>query len=854
MSTTDVEEASGGELPEPAAENAPAASEPSAPLVRSRGFAWLPLLAFALLLLSLFGPLAKSGIWDPFELRVAELSRRIALGLLGASGLSIEGSVNSVPNLGELARGQLPFTSIALGFKLFGLHEWAGRLPLAIWGTVGALSIYALVSRLADRVAGAFAVLALATMPMFFLHARTMLGDGVTMAALAMAVAGLALATFDAEASTARRVGWLGLGLLGVAAGFGARGVLLGVVPPALGVGLGWAVLRGRFAAGADRLRDAVGALALALGVVSLVFGLRVLARASDNPAQFSLLLGAAVKPQKMLPTYDAVIHYLGHGLFPWSALVPFAVGRLLRPPHEVEPARALPEAALRVVSILVAAVAFGAHGLLAPTIGLLPFVAVCMLAVIAALALRDFERGAPGSRAMAMGVAALAILLYYDFKNFPEKGLSAFVVDDPRFPDSFKEPAHRLLKLTTLVLLGGFAGSFMESTDRSARRFDRDEYLAWPRALKTLWSGNLWFAFLVAEAALVGYAVLTWLSKSYFHWKQFEQVGPLARQLATWGYLGLPLLVLVLPAGGLLARDVLREIFVRLPVSRATVAALSVAASGAVLSFGYYPKLAAQISPKEVFDAYRQHAKPGEALGIVGVGTGAATYYAGRNVPTFDNASSAFNWLTEGSDRRWLVVRSGDLPQLNSLHRSLPSAPGNVPVLDARSSEILLLSNRLAPGEKNQNPFAAWVLDQAPSPAVRMDANLGGQLDVLGWEVTDPSGRVVDGVVPQKQYQFRIYYKVVASISGNWETFIHIDGFQRRFNGDHQTLENKYALHLWRVGDHIVDIYPFSLEPNFTPGDYDVFFGLFIGSRRLEVKRGRHNDNRLEAGRLRVR
>ncbi|MCE7892007.1 MAG: hypothetical protein DYH12_20285, partial [Sorangiineae bacterium PRO1] len=145
---------------------------------------WLPLVAFALLLLSLFGPIAKSGIWDPFELRVAELSRRIALTLLGASGLAIEGSTNSVPTLGELARGQLPFTSIALGFKLFGLHEWAGRLPLAIWGTLGALSTYALVARLADRVAGAFAVLALATMPLYFLHSRTMLGDIVTMSSL----------------------------------------------------------------------------------------------------------------------------------------------------------------------------------------------------------------------------------------------------------------------------------------------------------------------------------------------------------------------------------------------------------------------------------------------------------------------------------------------------------------------------------------------------------------------------------------------------------------------------------------------------------------------------------------------
>lgn len=849
MSTTEIEEGSRQELAEARTSEAPV---PRA-AVADRGERWLPLLAFAVLLLSLFGPIARSGIWDPFELRVAELSRRIALTLLGAQGMAIEGSTNSVPTLGELARGQLPFTSIALGFKLFGLHEWAGRFPLALWGTLGALSTYALTSRLADRVAGAFAVFALATMPLYFLHSRTMLGDVVTMSALAMAVAGLGLAAFDSECSTARRVGWLVLGLAGLAAGFGARGILVGVAPAALGVGVAWAVLRSRPGSPTGRLRDLAGGLALTVGVVSVVYGLRVLARATDNPAQFSLLLGAAVKPPKMLPTYDAVIHYLGHGLFPWSAVVPFAVARLLAPPFGALPGRVESETALRMVAILVAAIAFGAHGLVAPTVGALPFAAVCMLAVVAAVALRDFDRGAPGSRVLAMGAAAFAILLYYDFKNFPEKGLSAFVVEDPRFPDSFKDKAHSLLKLATLVVLGGFAAPIMESTDRNAPRFARDEWLAWPRALRTLWSGNLWFAVLVAEAALVGYSVLTWLSKSYFHWKQFEQQSQLQKYVAGWGYLALPAL-LVLPLFALLARDLLREFFVRSPVRRGTVAALAVAASGAVLSFGYYPKLAAQISPKEVFDAYRKHAKSGEALGIVGVGSGAATYYAGRNVPTFENANAAFTWLVQDAARRWLVVKSSDLPQLNSLYRGQPSAPGNVPVLDARSSEILLLSNQLAPGEKNENPFAEWVLDQPPNPTVKMDANLGGQLDVVGWEVTDMSGRPVDSVVPQKQYQFRIYYKVVASISGNWETFIHIDGYQRRFNGDHQTLENKYAFHLWRVGDHIVDVYPFALEPNFTPGDYEVFFGLFIGSRRLEVKKGRHNDNRLEAGRIRVR
>lgn len=190
----------------------------------------------------------------------------------------------------------------------------------------------------------------------------------------------------------------------------------------------------------------------------------------------------------------------------------------------------------------------------------------------------------------------------------------------------------------------------------------------------------------------------------------------------------------------------------------------------------------------------------------------------------------------------------------MNSRYRSRVRPRTNLPVLDARSSEILLISNQLGDGETNQNPFAPWVLDAPPNPTRRADGNFGGQLEAIGWDVVGPDGRPVQAVEPGKPYDFRIYYEVKAKISGNWETFIHIDGFQRRYNGDHKTLEGKYPLHLWLIGDHIVDVHRFVLEPNFTPGDYRVFFGLFIGSRRLEIKRGKHHENRLDVGTLRVK
>ncbi len=847
-----------GRSPAEASPEQQLSTQGAASSARSQGRSWLLVLAAALTLGSLFGPIASSGIWDPHELRVADLARRIALNLLGASDLALQGSTNSVPTLGDLARGQLPFTSVALGFKIFGLHAWAGRLPLALWGLIGVLASYALVSRLADRVAGAITAIVLSTMPLYFLHARTLLGDIVTMASVALATAGLGLACFDrarlgedTRRIASKRMIALGVGLLGLAAGFGARGALIGVGIPALGVGAAWLIARPMTR---DRMGDLAGALSLAVGGAALALGVPALLRMQQEGSAFSMLVGAGVKRAPALPTFDYVIHYLGHGLFPWSAVIPFALGRALGVPPGADPAELGRQAGLRLCLIAVATLGFATYGLMAPLTGHLPFAAVFALAACVALALRDFERGAPGSRAFGMGVAALTILLFYDFQNFPEKALSAFAVDDARFPESFKETGTRILKYGALAMSGLFLLSFMEQQDDAGRRFDRAEYLAWPRQLRTLYSGNLMFGLLVAETALLGLALLSYLSERRLQLPSFMEMGAVVRQAAQYGFILLPVLVLGAPLGALFARDIARELYARLPISRGIGALLSVAAFGAVLSFGYYPALASQISPKEVYESYRQLAKSGELLGMLGVSAGSASYYAGRDVPTFANASSAFDWLMAGPDRRWLVIRADDLPQMNSLYRGRTNPPSNLPVLDARSSEILLVSSALAANDVNENPFNAWILSKAPAPSRKVDGNFGGQLDTLGWDVTSPDGTVVDAVAAGKPYEFKIYYRVVTPVSGNWETFIHIDGFQRRFNGDHKTLEGKYPFHLWRVGDYIVDVYPFTLEPNFTPGTYNVFYGLYTGSRRLEVKRGSAQEDRLSAGTLRVR
>jgi hypothetical protein len=99
-----------------------------------------------------------------------------------------------------------------------------------------------------------------------------------------------------------------------------------------------------------------------------------------------------------------------------------------------------------------------------------------------------------------------------------------------------------------------------------------------------------------------------------------------------------------------------------------------------------------------------------------------------------------------------------------------------------------------------------------------------------------------------------RTYLKVLAPMPSEWDMFIHIDGFHRRHNGDHKVCQSKYPMSLWLKDDLIMDDHEFTLEPNFSPGPYTIYFGFFVGDQRLKLKSGPSDkDNRVNGGTLRV-
>ncbi len=929
----------------PAAEGAPvSASEPGKVWP-----AWVPVAvaaAFPALMFFLLPPLTRSGLWDPYELNVADLSRRVGLNLMGASQLSLDGADNSLPHLNDLGRPQLPFTVIALGFKLFGLHEWAGRLPLAACGLLGVLATYAWVARLFDRRTGVYASIALTTMPLYFVQARSMLGDICAMSGLALAFGGLAVACFDRDedgpTSPVARAPWLVMAAVGLFAGFETRGGLLGLGVPLVGVGAAWAVAR----ASADNrksdpLGDLFGALSLVAGIVVAVMAARVIAAPGDSK-EMNMWVGTVLKVPPKYPTFDFYLASIGHALAPWTAFLPFALGRLLL----AAPARSgfagEREGLSRVAVLVGLAVAFLAHGYLAARADLVAFTGPVLCAVACAVAIRDFERGAQSSIAIGLGTLLLAAVIHHDFHELPEKAYQAFGITGATFPESFKEEALKLW----WVVLGGFAlCAFLTWIEREAERdpFDPAVYAKVLRTLREAYDGLLSLVYFatIAGASLAGLFIFVG-TRMHAHW--MPQMSSTVRDLvlnAWWvvaflplgGILGLlfmadvwlwafgrsraaskasftrgfepfeqlltrlrpgegdpklpgfdwwvallalgPFMLLMFPAIGFVAwysvgfkpylaallavptgvafflgmglvGDVLRH--------RAPGLALGGAVVGFVLCFFYYPALANQLSPKEVFESYGRVC-PGAPLALLGVGGRTAAYYAGGQPETLNDPTAAYNWLMAGGgQRRCLAMKADELPKLNQLWREHAEPRTNLPVLDARSSQILLVSSSLGSASKNDNPLGSMVLAAPPHPQRPLDVNMDDKLQVLGIDLVDERGHQVESIAPGKTYHLKTYYRVLAPITTEWEAFIHIDGFHRRHNGDHKVMNGKYPMSLWLAGDLVMDDHEFKLEPNFTPGTYTVFFGLFAGDTRLKVKSGPNDgDNRVNGGPLRV-
>ncbi len=808
-------------------------------------------LLLVLVALSLVAGIGRAGMWAPHEVSVAELSRRVAHNLLGGDALAVAGADNSVPIRAEIGRGELPFTSAAVGYRVFGLSEWAGRLPLALWAVLGLLSLYMGLAKLWDERAALYGVVVLATTPLYFLQARTLLGDAVTLSAFCMAWSGLSVATLVPALPGHTRWGYALLGVVGLYAGFWCRGALPSVAVPALSAGL--TVFVSRPAIGRLGLWLALGISGV--GLAALLAGLSHLAWVQAG-GDYSVFVGGALGAASEPATFDTMLGQLGHSAFPWSALAPMALLGLGR--RADEPAGTEHSAPL-VAAVLGLSLSLASGAWLAPALGATALPGLCCFAALVGFGLRETEERGLGAPLLGLSAAALALIIGFDLQASPDKALAGFALSAASMPESFHEATGRFWVFGALGFGATCALLLYEQDAHGQTVFRRAEYERVLRQLQRVWDGNLVFALLVLESALVGFLALAAISERLVPLPPLETFGASARRLAALAAVAVPLGIL-LPLTAMLLRDLARLLFrgrlasgARWPRPTRVQGILLVgAAFGLAASHGFYPALARQISPKLVFERYRELRRAGEPLGVLGEAGEAARYHGSARLEPFDAAPSAFEWLGRGGPRRWLLLRGEDLAELNSLNRQRSGR--NLAVLDARSSGVLLASSELRPTEQNENPLARYFLSAEPTPQHPLDVGLGHALDVLGFSVLSLSGVPETSLVPGTHYRFVSYFRVKAPVSGTWQAFVHFDGAQRRFNADHPLLDDRYPMSLWHEGDIIADSRDFSLEPNFTAGSYRIYFGLFSGGRRFEVSRGEHEENRIVGGELRVR
>lgn len=470
-------------------------------------------------LVVLLAGLDRAGVWEPGELAWAEQARAVATHAFGARDLEPDGRRLGMPTRNDLGHGELATDSSALGFRLFGLSERAGRLPIALFGLLGVIACMGLGRLRADERTAGYAGLVLVTMPAYFTPARSMCSDVPTMAAIVLAVVGLEM----------RGAGFV-LAAAGLLLGFLARGAIFGVALPLLVVSVSAIVLR-RFD-GRAQATAVVGVLALAAGVFAL---------SQAAPGLAPLALGATktalATPH---PTFDTTLAEIGHGAFPWSALAPVAL--FSRDERHLE---------LRVLAIVGTASSYALHSFTADLVTPVPFLGLPFLALGIAIAFRDWELGGRTPLLAGVCVASLLVLLVLDFTRFPDKSLVAYG----------RDPIHQVKGLGPLFVAAGVVAGLSALVAAMSGRF----------------GARVWFFGALAAALFVRFAIhprLGELLSSRAAFAAFREHGSDGR-LALWGvsqkaaiYSGISAEIAPTPGSAL---DFLAEknAFVALPLER---------------------------------------------------------------------------------------------------------------------------------------------------------------------------------------------------------------------------------------------------------------------------------------------
>lgn len=130
---------------------------------------WARFLVLALALVTIFFQLGTRALNEPDEGRYAEVGREMM-----DSGDWLMPRLNGIPHL---SKPPLTYWCVAACLRVFGVNEFAARLPAALAALGTLLALYLMVRRAADELTALWAVVMLTSSAMFFLIARLITAD-----------------------------------------------------------------------------------------------------------------------------------------------------------------------------------------------------------------------------------------------------------------------------------------------------------------------------------------------------------------------------------------------------------------------------------------------------------------------------------------------------------------------------------------------------------------------------------------------------------------------------------------------------------------------------------------------------
>jgi hypothetical protein len=286
------------------------------------------------------------------------------------------------------------------------------------------------------------------------------------------------------------------------------------------------------------------------------------------------------------------------------------------------------------------------------------------------------------------------------------------------------------------------------------------------------------------------------------------------------------------------------------------TAAVIVGVATGGYLSFVFTPTLSEHFSYKNVFDTYQDLRKPGEPIGVLGIPGSGPDFYAHGQLERLNDQGALGRFLKRES-RVFAVA-----PATEACHLRTAAVAGGFSyyVANAENSRFYLYTNRLGAGERDLNPLARMISREPPA---NIQKPLGakftppgsgqpGEIELLGYDM--PAS-----VAKGKTFDVKLYYRVNAKVSANYQVFAHFDKGVR-FQGDHWPLQNICGTSFWQVGDYITDTFTVTAGETFSPkGVYDVWTGFFTGSsgnwRNMTVTTGNADkNNRVRLGSIQLK